>query len=434
MKKITIALALICLFQVFGGFQPLMPNVYAAQPMDARVQYFYDDLRSYGEWMWNARFGWCWAPYNVAVDWRPYTDGTWVETDYGLTWESDYPWGWACFHYGRWFYDDTYGWLWYPDTVWAPSWVAWRYGADYVGWAPLPPEAVWDAAAGLIFTDSDADDFIPYFAFHFCRRNEFFDHHTYRSARDPARNVTLIGQTSRTANTLKRGGNGIMNQVPFENDVIKAAGRPIQSLKVVPAADPLSHGISGSQMRVFRPEMNQKAAVTERVVQAKREVAGRVSSLAAPSVGPKQAFIPKTQVQAEMPVPAKQNISPVTSGQNLTPRWQPQQVPPEVTARHQADLQALAQLHNERSNTLVQQQAQELNSVPEGPAKQQVIEQHKAETNAFQQQTQRERQVMQNWQQREVKTFSAPQAKPPAAPGVKFKMDVKESAGATKNK
>ena len=434
MKKTFIALALVFLFQVFVGFQALMPNA-CAQPMDARVVYFYDELRPYGEWMLNDRFGWCWAPYNVPVDWRPYTDGNWVETDYGLTWESDYPWGWACFHYGRWFFDDNYGWLWYPDTVWAPSWVAWRYGDDYIGWAPLPPEAVWDANAGLIFTDSDADDFIPYFAFHFSRRNQFFEHHVHRQMSDPARNVTLMGQTSRASNTLRRSGNGIVNQVPFENGVIKDAGRPIGHLKVVAAADPLSHGISDSQMRVFRPEMNQKAAVTVHAAQAKREVTGRVSSLTTPSAGSKQNiapadvrknFAPKAQVQTEWPAPAKQNIAPVTSAQNLTPRWQPQQVPPEVTARHQTDMKALEQLQNERRNALVQQHAQELKSVPEGPAKQQVIEQHKAETSASQQQASIENKVVQNWHQREIKTLSAPQAVPPVSPGVKFKMNVKE--------
>src|SRR5262249_44023310 len=34
-----------------------------------------------------------------------------------------------------------YGWIWVPRTEWAPAWVAWRSGAGYVGWAPLPPSA-----------------------------------------------------------------------------------------------------------------------------------------------------------------------------------------------------------------------------------------------------------------------------------------------------
>src|SRR2546423_9736807 len=28
-----------------------------------------------------------------------------------------------------------------PGDEWAPAWVSWRSSKDYVGWAPLPPEA-----------------------------------------------------------------------------------------------------------------------------------------------------------------------------------------------------------------------------------------------------------------------------------------------------
>ena len=60
-------------------------------------------------------------------------------TDCGWYWVSDEQWGWATYHYGRWAYDSYYGWVWVPDTEWGPSWVSWREGGEYVGWAPLPP-------------------------------------------------------------------------------------------------------------------------------------------------------------------------------------------------------------------------------------------------------------------------------------------------------
>ena len=51
-------------------------------------------------------------------------DGHWVYTDDGWYWDSNYEWGWAAFHYGRWNHVDNYNWVWSPDTVWAmPSWV-----------------------------------------------------------------------------------------------------------------------------------------------------------------------------------------------------------------------------------------------------------------------------------------------------------------------
>ena len=42
-----------------------------------------------------------WVPAGVAVGWRPYWDGRWVLTEYGWTFVSDDPWGWATWHYGN---------------------------------------------------------------------------------------------------------------------------------------------------------------------------------------------------------------------------------------------------------------------------------------------------------------------------------------------
>jgi len=120
------------------------------------VTYFYQELSPYGEWFPNPSYGWCWTPYDVSADWRPYSDGRWEYTDYGWSWASNEPYGWAAYHYGRWFFDDSYGWVWVPGTEWAPAWVAWRYSDDYVGWAPLPPTARWDDSAGLAFSDAGA--------------------------------------------------------------------------------------------------------------------------------------------------------------------------------------------------------------------------------------------------------------------------------------
>ena len=52
---------------------------------------------------------------------------------------TNYSWGWAPFHYGRWYHDDYYGWAWVPGYEWAPAWVSWRSGGGYYGWAPMSP-------------------------------------------------------------------------------------------------------------------------------------------------------------------------------------------------------------------------------------------------------------------------------------------------------
>ena len=101
--------------------------------------FFYDNLASYGNWIQRPSYGWVWTPSQVSADWRPYQDGHWVWTDEGWTWISDEPYGWATYHYGRWYEDPEVGWSWVPGNEWAPAWVDWQEGADYVGWAPLSP-------------------------------------------------------------------------------------------------------------------------------------------------------------------------------------------------------------------------------------------------------------------------------------------------------
>ncbi len=100
---------------------------------------FYDDLRPHGQWVRTPEYGMVWIP-NVEAGFQPYaTNGRWVVTQFGNTWVSDYNWGWAPFHYGRWYQDRFRGWAWVPGRDWGPAWVSWRSGGGYYGWAPLGP-------------------------------------------------------------------------------------------------------------------------------------------------------------------------------------------------------------------------------------------------------------------------------------------------------
>ena len=101
-------------------------------------------LEQYGMWRPHPRFGDVWVPAGIPPDWRPYQYGHWVYTDeWGWYWVSDdveANWGWVVYHYGRWAFERGFGWFWVPGEEWAPAWVNWRYGDEYVGWAPLPPD------------------------------------------------------------------------------------------------------------------------------------------------------------------------------------------------------------------------------------------------------------------------------------------------------
>ena len=126
------------------------------EPTEVTVNYFYSSLAPYGIWVDVAGCGRCWRPTIVVYNsgWQPYCDrGHWVYSDCGWYWASDYSWG-VTFHYGRWFRDARLGWCWWPDTVWAPSWVTWRYSSDYCGWAPLPPFAVYRPGVGFVYRGS----------------------------------------------------------------------------------------------------------------------------------------------------------------------------------------------------------------------------------------------------------------------------------------
>jgi len=111
-----------------------------AQNEDVSLQSFYDELSPYGQWIKDPQYGYVWRPDVDQEEFRPYyTNGRWAMTEYGNTWVSNYDWGWAPFHYGRWVYNAYNNWVWIPDTTWGPAWVSWRSGGGYYGWAPLGP-------------------------------------------------------------------------------------------------------------------------------------------------------------------------------------------------------------------------------------------------------------------------------------------------------
>ncbi|MDP1571806.1 MAG: FecR domain-containing protein [Vicinamibacterales bacterium] len=100
----------------------------------------------HGTWGYVADYGDVWFP-RVGPSWRPYAEGRWRQTRYGLTWMGHDPWAWPTHHYGRWGFSGGV-WFWIPARTWGPAWVSWAYAPSYVSWAPLG----WDGRPVLAFS------------------------------------------------------------------------------------------------------------------------------------------------------------------------------------------------------------------------------------------------------------------------------------------
>lgn len=133
------------------------------------------DLDPYGEFVYVADHGRVWRPYAMPSDWQPYTRGHWALQNGDWTWQSDFAWGWATFHYGRWHHSARYGWVWVPGDQWSPAWVAWSYDDGYVSWAPLPPDAYWTGSTWSVA--------IAPRRWCWVRRNDFTRRHVHRVVR-----------------------------------------------------------------------------------------------------------------------------------------------------------------------------------------------------------------------------------------------------------
>jgi hypothetical protein len=130
---------ILSLFLVLGS-PPASQRSVAQADVEVSFSFFHTSLSSHGNWVVVGNYGPCWRPARTDFGWQPYyTNGHWVYTEYGWTWISYEPWGSIVYHYGTWYFDSYYGWVWVPGYVWAPAWVTWSYTDDYIGWAPLPP-------------------------------------------------------------------------------------------------------------------------------------------------------------------------------------------------------------------------------------------------------------------------------------------------------
>jgi len=227
-----------------------------AQPgVQISFQTFYDELSPYGTWLNDPQYGYVWAP-SVSRGFRPYyTDGYWVNTDYGNMWMSDYPWGWAAFHYGRWAYSDYYGWIWVPGDEWGPAWVSWRQGDGYYGWAPMGPGISINVSFGSGYYVPDAYwTFIPY---------GYLYTHNFHRYYSPRRTRTIIHNTTIINNTYRRDRNTYVTG-PRRQDYEKRTGHTSTVYQVGTRGNAGRGQVSGNRVSVYRPAVNRTTVVNGR--------------------------------------------------------------------------------------------------------------------------------------------------------------------------
>ncbi|MDP9291160.1 MAG: hypothetical protein M3O82_02215 [Verrucomicrobiota bacterium] len=302
---------------------------------------FYKALGTDGDWIETDTYGYVWRP-NVAVRnpaWRPYTFGHWAETDYGWTWVSDEPFGWATYHYGRWARLRGIGWAWVPGDDWAPAWVSWRYSDDYVGWAPLPPEAQDDSYGDSVDTSYGLGA-VQYI---FVPVPEFCAPSIQQVIFAPQQNITIFNRTVNVTNITVKG-RVVINRGPKLDAIKKASRHPVEQLTLekvtTPGAKPVRPVVAGNRLQVSAPVVQRGSAKPDKVKATVTNVQPEVSPVIArrPAQTPAaQNATPVAAARPTAPLPLPPSQQPIVQ--------QPVQQPPQ---NNQQLLQQQRQLELQR--------------------------------------------------------------------------------------
>ncbi len=263
-------------------------------PASADYETFYNRLEPEGDWMETSNYGYVWQP-RVAVEsrgWRPYTNGRWVYTDAGWTWISEEPFGWATYHYGRWTRLRNVGWVWVPGNEWAPAWVSWRKSDEYVGWAPLPPEARFERGSGIHQWADSYYDIGPE-QYSFVPTVSLGEQRIERVVVPAEQNVTIVNRTTNVTNITYQN-TVIINNGPNYDEVRARSRQPIERLRLerqtsVNVASGDSHPmVRGDVVQMTAPVI-PRAQRVERPKQVKRTIAQAEVERGWENIGDRQA-------------------------------------------------------------------------------------------------------------------------------------------------
>lgn len=247
---------------------------YQDYPAEMDYNDFYEYLSPYGVWVHYAPYGYVWTPRHVSHNWRPYTYGRWVWTNYGWTWVSYHEWGWVPFHYGRWGWDNRLGWFWVPGSIWAPAWVSWRWGNVYIGWCPLPPDVEFIPGTGIGSLPYDFPD--PYWVF---IEGRYFQYdYLDRYILPYERNRTVVRLTVHKANLTVRNRQ-LLNQGVDVDQVKYITRSSVSRYEVEEGQKPGQSRISGDTVRIFRPAVKKNDMAKPKVFYEKEDASEKVPEI-----------------------------------------------------------------------------------------------------------------------------------------------------------
>jgi hypothetical protein len=195
--------------------------------------YFYTGLHPHGTWIEIDQGVVVWRPTIMRRDWSPYREGRWIWTTDGWYWHSYEPFGYITYHYGRWYYDDYYGWLWVPGYEYAPAWVEWRYDDDYIGWAPLHPYTTIYITIGVVYPHSYYN---PYYHWNFVTYHHFYDPYVYNHCVGPRYKYRIHSKTHYRTNYVRHNGRIRSNGVDIKA-VRNRSGQRIRERDLVRVSD-----------------------------------------------------------------------------------------------------------------------------------------------------------------------------------------------------
>lgn len=346
---------------------PEAPTTAEAAPAAADVQdsdpsaltTFRPALDPYGSWVADPKYGTVWVPNRAAVgdDFAPYVSrGHWALTaDDDWIWVSDYPFGWAVFHYGRWVWISGNGWAWVPGRTYANAWVVWRVptaGYAYVGWAPMPPTWVWMNGYAVTLWYGPP---VPYV---FCSSVYVFDHHVhhhivhdrhlvhriashthvyptpYRAPAQPTRHTAALPgvRAAPPPSAAPRGPRMTAARIPADAIPTQRTAPPPAAARLAPrrtfnTADVAARRAPSSELRSRQPEREVRAPIPEREVRTRAPERLRSSEASRPapreperrSVAPAPRARSPERVRVEPRSPAPTRVRPPANSRDFGP-------------------------------------------------------------------------------------------------------------------